>query len=73
MHKSGERLEARNVESYEGKAPALGYHQVRQLLNAPDPETLKGKRDRAILSVFLYHGLRREKLCALKVRDIQQR
>ena len=36
-------------------------------------ETLKGRRDRAILSVLLYHGLRREELCALKVRDIHGR
>jgi integrase/recombinase XerD len=36
-------------------------------------ETLKGKRDRAILSVLLYHGLRREELCVLKVRDIHPR
>jgi len=61
------------VESYEGKTPALGDHQARELLNAPDAETLKGKRDRAMLSTLLYHGLRREELCALKVRDITQR
>jgi integrase len=36
-------------------------------------ETEKGKRDRAILSVLLYHGLRREELCTLKVRDIHGR
>jgi integrase/recombinase XerD len=41
------------VESYEGKTPALGDHQVRQLLRAPDSKTLKGKRDHAILSVLL--------------------
>src|SRR5919198_5434127 len=61
------------VESYEGKTPALGDHQARALLNAPDPETLKGKRDRAILSTLLYHGLRREELCLLKVRDLTAR
>lgn len=61
------------VDSYEGKTPALGDHQARQLLSAPDSETLKGKRDRAILSTLLYHGLRREELCLLKVRDITQR
>src|SRR5919198_2836842 len=61
------------VESYEGKTPALGDHQARELLNAPNPETLKGKRDRAILSTLLYHGLRREELCSLKVRDITPR
>ncbi len=29
------------VESNEGKTPALGDHQARALLDAPDPETLK--------------------------------
>lgn len=61
------------VESGEGKTPALGDHQARALLDAPDPATLKGKRDRALLSVLLYHGLRREELCLLKVRDIHSR
>jgi site-specific recombinase XerD len=61
------------VESYEGKTPALGDHQARALLQAPNAETLKGKRDRAMLSTLLYHGLRREELCTLKVRDITQR
>jgi site-specific recombinase XerD len=61
------------VESYEGKTPALGDGQARALLDAPGVETEKGKRDRAILSVLLYHGLRREELCTLKVRDIHPR
>ena len=57
----------------QGKTPALSESQARALLNAPDIETLKGKRDRAILSVLLYHGLRREELTKLKVGDIQSR
>ncbi|REE06553.1 site-specific recombinase XerD [Paraburkholderia sp. BL27I4N3] len=61
------------VDSNDGKTPALGDHQARALLDAPDPATLKGKRDRALLSVLLYHGLRREELCQLKVRDIHPR
>ena len=61
------------VESHEGKTPALGDHQARALLQVPDPTTLKGKRDRAMLSVFLFHGLRREELCRLCVDDIQSR
>ena len=52
---------------------ALGDRQARGLLNAPGTETEKGKPDRAILSVLLYHGLRREELCKLKVRDIHPR
>ena len=61
------------VETYEGKTPAIGDNQVRQLLDAPDPSTLKGKPDRAILSVFLFHGLRREELCSLRVKDVVER
>ena len=61
-----------SVESYEGKSPALGDHQARALLDAPDSLSLKGKRDRAILAILLYHALRRDELCKLKVKDIQQ-
>jgi site-specific recombinase XerD len=61
------------VESYEGKTPALGDHQARKLLEAPATDTLKGKRDRAILSALLYHALRREELVMLKVKDIHER
>ena len=60
------------VESYEGKTPALGDAQVRALLDAPPADTLKGKRDRAILSVLLYHALRREELTKLLVKDFCQ-
>jgi len=61
------------TESQEGKTPAIGDHQARSLLNAPDATTLRGRRDRAILSILLYHGLRRAELCALTVGDLHQR
>ena len=35
--------------------------------------TLKGRRDRAILSTILYHGLRRAELCTLVVGDVHAR
>ena len=57
------------TESGEGKTPALGDHQARKLLAAPETDTMKSKRDRAILSTLLFHALRREELCKLKVRD----
>jgi len=57
------------AESGEGKTPALGDHQARELLVAPDDEGLKGKRDRAILSTLLFHALQRDELCKLKVKD----
>jgi len=61
------------TDNNEGKTPAIGDAQARYLLDAPNPATLKGKRDRAILATFLYHGLRREELCALKVKDYHAR
>lgn len=57
----------------EGSTPALGDAQARRLLEAPPPDTLKGVRDRAILATLLYHGIRREELCLLRVRDMQSR
>lgn len=57
----------------EGKTPAISDGQARLLLNAPDAATLKGKRDRAIISTFLFHAMRREELCSLKVRDLHNR
>ncbi len=59
------------TESGAGKTPALGDHQARKLLIAPEADTLKSKRDRAILSTLLFHALRREELCKLKVKDAQ--
>ena len=57
----------------EGKTPAISDDQARRLLSAPDSATLKGRRDRAILAVFLFHGLRRDELCSLRVGDMQPR
>jgi integrase/recombinase XerD len=47
--------------------------QANELLNAPDPSTLKGKRDRAILALLICCGLRRGELLRLEVDQIQQR
>ena len=60
------------VGSQEGLTPALNAAQARVLLEAPDPTTLKGQRDRAMLATFLYHGLRESELCGLKVKDTRQ-
>ena len=43
------------------------------LLNAPDPATLKGLRDRAMLALLVGCALRRAELLALEVGSIQQR
>ncbi len=57
----------------EGKTPALSNDQARLLLEAPPEDTVKGQRDRAILAALLYHGLRRQELCNLSVKDYQRR
>jgi len=61
------------VESYEGKTPALGDSQARHLLKLPAGEDLKSCRDRALLSLLLHHGLRREELASLKIQDVHLR
>lgn len=55
------------------KTPALGDDQAKRLLDAPDTETVKGVRDRAILAVLLYHGLRREEAARLTTSDLVER
>lgn len=47
--------------------------QANALLNAPDPRTLAGLRDRAILALLLGCGLRRAELLRLDVGGLQQR
>jgi len=48
----------------------LGPREANELLRAPDAETLKGLRDRAILAVLLSCGLRRAELLRLKLSDL---
>jgi site-specific recombinase XerC len=70
-HNPVKGVERPKTESGEGKTPAIGDHQARDLLAAPPDDTIKSKRDRAILSTLLFHALRREELCKLKVKDSQ--
>src|SRR6201981_2870006 len=57
----------------EASTPPLGDAQAGKLLEAPPAGTLKGVRDRAILATLLYHGIRREELCGLRVKDLHSR
>jgi site-specific recombinase XerD len=47
-------------------------HQATALLDTPDPETMKGKRDMALLAILLACGLRRHEAVELEVSDLQQ-
>ena len=51
----------------------LTAEEARRLWQAPDANTLKGKRDRAILAVLLGCGLRRRELADLDFKHLQQR
>jgi site-specific recombinase XerD len=54
----------------EGKTPILSSSEIRELLEAPDLETIKGLRDRAILSVLAFTGIRRAEIASLSIEDI---
>ncbi len=57
----------------QGKTPAISDRDARRLLAAPAEDTLAGKRDRAIMAVFLFHGPRRAEVAGLRVGDLQDR
>ncbi len=51
----------------------LTKNQAQEILTAPDTQTLKGLRDRAVLAVMIGAGLRRAEVAALSFEHIQQR
>ena len=48
----------------------LGVEQVRDLLDSPNPRTVRGLRDRAMLSLMYASGLRVSELTGLRLADI---
>jgi site-specific recombinase XerD len=66
-------VERPKEDANQGKTPAISDEQATALLEAPPRDTLKGKRDRAILAVLLYHAVRRAELCTIRVRDYGDR
>jgi len=51
----------------------LSVNEARALWQCPEPETFKGKRDRAIIAVLLGYGLRRRELADLSFDHLQRR
>jgi integrase/recombinase XerC len=58
------------VKSYT-RATWLNKEQAKILLSQPNRNTLKGKRDYAIILTFLLTGLRRKELANIRKKDIQ--
>ncbi len=65
-------VERPSINRDEGSTLALSKAQAQTLLDTPNPETVGGLRDRAILSVGLQVGLRRAEIAALIVGDLHQ-
>src|SRR5437773_3051071 len=57
------------VNRREGMTLAFSQTQARAILDKPDPRTLLGVRDRAMLAVGLQVGFRRSEIAGLKVGD----
>ena len=51
----------------------LSTAEAQALLDSPDRKTIKGKRDRALLGLMLFCGLRRSELAALTIGHLQIR
>ncbi len=60
------------VNRARGETRSFSQKQARALLDAPDPTTLRGLRDRALLSIGLQVGARRSEIARLAVKDFHQ-
>lgn len=60
---SGERVKAYR------DTRGISISEARRLLQIPDRETAKGKRDYAILSLLWHNGLRRSEICRTNIGD----
>ncbi len=57
------------VNRRQGTTRAFSPKEARKILDGPDPATVQGLRDRAILSVGLQAGARRAEIASMLVKD----
>lgn len=50
---------------------ALSHQKTEELINVPDPSTVKGKRDRLLLALLIGCALRRGELVNLDIEDVE--
>lgn len=48
----------------------LSFQEVEILLNAPDPDSFEGARDKAVLELLYATGMRVSELCKLDIKDL---
>src|ERR1051326_4083419 len=63
---------ARESSDAKDETKALSASRARQLMNMPSGDSLVEYRDRAILKLYLYSGIRLSTGCRLKVSDFHQ-
>ena len=75
VHPSNSRVKTTTIQDRADSETGLRLNreQVNTLRNAPDMDTLKGKRDRALISFLLATGIREFELAALTVDDLRQK
>ncbi|MCA9357409.1 tyrosine-type recombinase/integrase, partial [Candidatus Kaiserbacteria bacterium] len=65
---SPERIELAKVP--ERSLDLISENELKRLMAAPKTDTIEGKRDRAILEIFFFTGLRISELCSLSIDDV---
>ncbi len=50
----------------------IDFNLVKEIVSAPDPETPKGIRDRAILAIMFSAGLRKNEVLSLRLGDVRK-